>query len=113
MMTFDELLDRYRGLKMGELRAWIAEGWVRPERSGESWRFAEVDVARVELILEIRREFAIDEEGLPLVLSLLDQVYALRRQMGRLCDVLAAQPSEVQAAIRQALRSAGEKKGRS
>ncbi|MGH7053577.1 MAG: chaperone modulator CbpM [Stellaceae bacterium] len=104
-MTLDELLARHSGLERQEIRGWIAEGWVRPERAGDNWSFAEVDVARVELILEIRREFAIAEEGLPLVLSLLDQVYALRRQMGRLCEVLAAQSPEVQQALRQALRA--------
>ena len=62
-----------------------------------------VDVARIELILEIRHEFAIDEEALPLVLGLLDQVYDLRRQLRRMCDALAAQPPEVQAIIREAL----------
>lgn len=104
-MTLDELLARHAGLEHHEVRGWIAEGWVRPERAGDTWNFAAVDVARVELILEIRREFAIAEEGLPLVLSLLDQVYALRRQMGRLCDALATQPPEVQQALRQALQA--------
>lgn len=104
-MTLDELLTRCAGLGRQEIRGWIAEGWVRPERAGEGWSFAEVDVARVELILEIRREFAISEEGLPLVLSLLDQVYALRRQMGLLCEALSAQPPAVQAALRQALQA--------
>lgn len=104
-MTLDELLARYAGLERREIGGWIEEGWVRPERSGEGWSFAEVDVARVELILEIRREFAIDEDSLPLILNLIDQVYALRRQMGRLCAALSAQPPEVQAALRRALQS--------
>jgi len=64
-------------------------------------------VARVELILEIRQEFAIDEEALPLVLGLLDQVYELRRQLRRVCDALAAQPQEVQAAVKRALPRTG------
>ena len=58
---------------------------------------------RVELILEIRHEFAIDDEAMPLVLGLLDQVYGLRRQLRRLCDALAAQPSEIQNAVKRAL----------
>ena len=74
-----------------------------PEQHGETWLFHEVDVARVELILEIRHEFAIDDEAMPLVLGLLDQVYGLRRQMRRLCDALAAQPPEVQAAVKRTL----------
>lgn len=103
MIEFDELLTRYAGLDRAELDAWIDAGWVLPKRHNRGWIFEEVDVARVGLILEMRRECAIDEEALPLVLDLLDQVYALRRQMRRLCDALAAQPEDVQAAIRQAL----------
>jgi chaperone modulatory protein CbpM len=112
MMTFDELLARHAGLDRHQLDSWIAEGWVRPERSGGTWSFAEVDVARVELILEIRREFAIDEEGLPLVLGLLDQVYSLRRQMRLLRDALSAQPPEIQAAIRHTLQGSRGEGGR-
>ncbi|HEV2187713.1 MAG TPA: chaperone modulator CbpM [Stellaceae bacterium] len=108
MIGFDEVLVRYRGLERRELIRWVEERWVLPERHAENWVFHEVDVARIELILEIRRDFAVDDEAMPLVLSLLDQVYSLRRQMRRLCDAVTAQPEDIQAAIRQALpKSAG------
>jgi chaperone modulatory protein CbpM len=103
MIAFDELLRQMKGLDHRELMRWVENRWVLPERQERTWIFHEVDVARVELILEIRQEFAIDEEALPLVLGLLDQVYDLRRQLRRVCDALAAQPREVQAAVRRAL----------
>jgi chaperone modulatory protein CbpM len=103
MIPFDELLHRMKRLDRRDLMRWVENRWVLPERRDQTWIFHEVDVARVELILEIRQEFAIDEEVLPLVLDLLDQVYDLRRQLRRICDALAAQPQEVQAAIRRAL----------
>lgn len=103
MIGFDEVLVRYRSLERGELIRWVEERWVLPERHAETWVFHEVDVARIELILEIRRDFAVGDEAMPLVLSLLDQVYSLRRQMRRLCVAVAAQSDEVQAAIRKAL----------
>jgi chaperone modulatory protein CbpM len=103
MISFDELIDRLGGLDRRELGRWVENRWVLPERRDQTWIFHEVDVARVELILEIRHEFAIDDEALPLVLGLLDQVYDLRRQLRRMCDALAAQPPEVQAIIRRAL----------
>ena len=78
MIAIDELLRRMTGLDRGELMRWVENRWVLPERRDQTWIFHEVDVARVELILEIRQEFAIDEEALPLVLGLLDQVYDLR-----------------------------------
>jgi chaperone modulatory protein CbpM len=103
MILFDEILIRYRGLERGELSRWVENRWVLPERHAETWVFHEVDVARVELILEIRRDLAIDDEAMGLVLGLLDQVYGLRRQMRQLCDAVASQPREVQNAIRRAL----------
>ena len=108
MIAFDALLDRLVGLDRRELARWVENRWVLPERHGGTWLFHEVDVARVELILEIRHEFAIDDEALPLVLDLLDQVYGLRRQLRRLCDAVAAQPPEVQATIKRALPQGGE-----
>ena len=103
MIAFEELVGRFEGLDRRELVHWVENRWVLPERQQDTWTFHEVDVARVELILEIRKEFSIDDDALGLVLSLLDQVYDLRRQLGRLCDALADQPGDIQAAIRRAL----------
>jgi chaperone modulatory protein CbpM len=107
MIGFDELMRRFAGLNAAELSRWVENCWVVPETAaeegGERWVFHEVDVARVELILDIRREFAVDDEALSLVLGLLDQVYSLRRQMRRLCDALEQQPPEIRDAIRRAL----------
>ena len=103
MIALEELLRRVAGLDRCEIARWVENRWALPERREKSWIFHEIDVARVELILEIRREFAIDDEALSLVLGLLDQVYDLRRQLGRLADALAAQPPEIQAAIKRTL----------
>jgi chaperone modulatory protein CbpM len=112
VIGFDELMRRFSELNAGELSRWVENRWVVPEHAveseGERWLFHEVDVARVELILDIRREFAVDDEALSLVLGLLDQVYSLRRQMRRLCDALEQQPADVRDAIRRALPPAGE-----
>jgi chaperone modulatory protein CbpM len=103
MIAIDELLIRFRGLERRELSRWVENRWVLPDQQASGWVFHEVDVARVELILDIRRDFAIDDEAMGLVLGLLDQVYGLRRQMRRLCDAVSAQPPEMQEAIRRAL----------
>ena len=108
MTGFDELARGFAGLDAAELARWVENRWVLPEREGEGFLFREVDVARVELILEIRREYTIDDDSLGLLLGLLDQVYSLRRQMRRLCDALECQPREVQDAIRRALPGVGQ-----
>jgi chaperone modulatory protein CbpM len=108
MIGLDELIRRFAALDRAELTRWVENRWVLPEEAGGRWVFHEVDVARVELILEIRHEFAVDDEALALMLNLLDQVYSLRRQMRRLAGALEAQPPEIREAIRKALPKAGE-----
>ena len=107
MIGFDELVRRVAGLDAAELSRWVENRWILPERqAGQEtprWVFHEVDIARVELILHIRRDFAVDDEATELVLGLLDQVYSLRRQMRRLCQALEGQPPEIRDAIRNAL----------
>ena len=115
MIGLDDLARRFAGLERAELARWVERRWIVPERQGEAGVetlvFREVDVARVELILDLRREFAIDEEALPLVLGLLDQVYSLRRQMRRLCEAIECQPGDIRDAIRRALPPAGAREG--
>jgi chaperone modulatory protein CbpM len=109
VIGIDELVRRFAELDRAELARWIERRWVVPEARREAdreiWLFHEVDIARVELILDIRREFTADEETLSLVLGLLDQVYSLRRQMNLLCQAIESQPNEIRDAIRGALRS--------
>ena len=108
MIGRDELIGRFAELDRAELQRWIENRWILPELADSQFRFHEVDIARVELILEIRREFSVDDEAMSLVLGLLDQLYSLRRQMRRLCDALESQPPDIRDAIRQALPKVGE-----
>ncbi len=41
-------------LEAGALEAWIEAGWLLPRDDGKSRRFAEVDLARVRLIRDLR-----------------------------------------------------------
>lgn len=109
MIGLDELIGRFAELDRAELGRWIENRWVLPDQPAEngSWRFHEVDIARVELILHIRRELAVDDEAMALVLGLLDQVYSLRRQLRRVSDAIECQPTDIRDAIRRALPPSG------
>jgi chaperone modulatory protein CbpM len=106
MIGLDELTRRFAALDRIELPRWIENRWVLPDEEGGRWVFHEVDIARVELILEIRREFAVDDEAMAMVLRLLDQLYNMRRQMRRLCEAIECQPPEIRDAIKKALPKA-------
>ncbi|MFN7594001.1 MAG: hypothetical protein ACK5PU_00135 [bacterium] len=81
MITLDILCARFTALNPDDLRRWIAEGHVRTDRAADDLIFTEIDVERVRLILELRDLMQVNEEALPIVLSLLDQIYELRRRM--------------------------------
>jgi chaperone modulatory protein CbpM len=86
------------------IQDWVARGWVHVAgASPEEWVFAEIDVARVRLIRELRIDLDVDEKTLPLVLSLMDQVYDLRRAFKAMARALEGQPAEVRAAVLAAI----------
>ena len=103
MIGIDGLIRMIAGLQEAELRRWIDERWVRPEAMSGGYVFREVDVARVRLIVELRQELAIDDEALPVVLQLLDQVYALRRRLRAMSEAIDAQPDAVRQAVQARL----------
>ena len=104
MMQLDAVVTLFPDLETSELEAWVERRWVRPEQgAGEVWIFGEIDVARVRLIYDLRRDLDTPEETIPLVLSLLDQVYELRSALKTLGQALAMQPEDVQHAVRAAV----------
>ncbi len=95
MITVAAVLTRLPALDENRLRAWIAEEWVRPVHRGGEYLFAEIDVARLHLILDLM-QLDVGEGAVPVVLSLLDQLHDTRRQLRRvLQSVDAPAPDEL------------------
>lgn len=88
MIGIETLLVELRGLEEPRLRAWIAEGWVRPVQSEGQPAFEEIDLARCRLILELQEELEVNDAAMPVVLHLLDHLHATRRQLRRLAEAL-------------------------
>jgi chaperone modulatory protein CbpM len=86
MKTIADLVVEF-GVQQDELLTWIERRWVLPLNESGAYVFAESDVARVQMICDLRRDLAIDEEAMSVVLDLVDKLYALRRQMR---EILAA-----------------------
>jgi chaperone modulatory protein CbpM len=88
MISFQRVCEAIPGLTEADLRRWLEQDWVRPERRAGEPEFREIDVARIRLIRELHMDFEVDEPTLPLVLSLLDQLYATRRQLRLVLETL-------------------------
>ena len=101
MITFESL--HIAGLDEAELSRWIDAAWVRARGRTGAWEFEAVDVARIRLIHTLRTEMEVNEPAVPVVLSLLDQLYELRRNAARLNTALAALSPDARALILQKL----------
>jgi chaperone modulatory protein CbpM len=104
-VTFEEVLIHCR-LERVELEAWIERAWVLPEREDGRVVFSETDLARVELICDLTRDLALDEDAMGVVLPLLDQVYALRASLKRVAEAIGGLPEPTRAQLRNQLRKA-------
>jgi chaperone modulatory protein CbpM len=104
LRSFCHMIGR---VEEGEIESFVAHGWLSARHEAEDLIFDEPALARARLILELRDELAIDIEAMPLVLNLLDQVYAARRSLRRLAEAVAAEPEDVRARIAAAFERAG------
>jgi chaperone modulatory protein CbpM len=103
MMQITAVAALFSDLGVIELTEWVERGWVLPESADSGWVFHEIDVARVRLIHDLRRDMDVAADTIPLVLSLLDQVYELRGRLRTVLQAVQAQPADVRQAILQSL----------
>ena len=101
MITFESL--HIAGLDEAELNRWVSAAWVHARGHAGAWEFEAVDVARIRLIHTLRTEMEVNEPAIPVVLSLLDQLYELRRNATRLNAALAELPPTARSLILQKL----------
>ena len=100
MISIEVLVTEVSGVRRHDVERWITYGWVRPDGGPGQYLFHEIDVARVKLIQELHGQMQVNEEALPVVLSLLDQVYDLRRRMREIGEALHRNaPDEVRQSL--------------
>jgi chaperone modulatory protein CbpM len=85
MIKVQEFLIRVR-VERQSLDAWIAAGWLVPPQTDPELMFSDIDVARAQLIRDLREDLGVNDEGVSVVLHLIDQMHGLRRSMRDLLD---------------------------
>jgi chaperone modulatory protein CbpM len=89
-MDTREFIGRSR-LDTQTLNAWIEAEWLAPVVSRPTLIFSDVDLARARLIRDLEVDFGVNDEGIAIVLHLLDQLHGLR---GLLRDIHAMEASD-------------------
>jgi chaperone modulatory protein CbpM len=105
-MIMDErsVVSEVRRVSLRELRFWVREGWVQPAQGDRGPVFDEVDVARIRLLCDLRKEMALPIDVLPVVLTLIDRLHETRRDLQHLVDALAEQPKDVRQSVAEKVR---------
>jgi chaperone modulatory protein CbpM len=91
MLTVEEFQLRL-SVDAGTVQVWIEEGWLLPQRDQAGFAFSELDVARARLIRDLKDGIGVNDEGIGVVLNLIDQVHGLRSILRELLLTEAGRP---------------------
>lgn len=103
-----DLVELCSSLTQRRLEQWIDHGWITPHTQTAEKAFTDLDRTRADLIGYLLDELEIQEDAMPVILSLLDQVYTLRSELRGLVTAVASQPPAIQYEITAALRGRGD-----
>ena len=68
------------------LQIWLHEEWLIPAHDDSDEAWVEADIARAKLIQDLRHHMGVNDQGVSIVLHLLDQLHDLRRAMDGLAQ---------------------------
>lgn len=83
MIDVEEFLA-LSGIELGSLEGWIEREWLLVERREATIILTDTDAARARFIHDLKKDFGVNDEGVEIVLHLLDQVHGLRQALSRL-----------------------------
>jgi chaperone modulatory protein CbpM len=81
------------------LTTWVEAGWLSPARDENAEDFSDTDLARACLIRDLQRDMGVNEEAIPIILDLIDQVHGLRRKLREVATAVCVQPDDMRARI--------------
>jgi chaperone modulatory protein CbpM len=72
------------GLEGQTLEVWLEQHWLLPDQTPAGMQFSDMDVARAQLIRDLKADLGVNNEGVDVILHLLDQLHGLRRALEQL-----------------------------
>lgn len=79
-------------LDANALDAWIEAGWLIPDRDRGTHDLSEIDLARVMLIRDLKEKLDVSDDGVSVILNLVDQLHGLRRLLRDVLSAIGSQP---------------------
>ena len=82
-MTKQEFLSS-SGVRVEVLELWLEQRWLVPETAETGLLFSEAELARAQLIRQLKDDIGANDEGIDVILHLMDQLHGVRRAMAEL-----------------------------
>lgn len=99
ILTQSEILARIDRLSETRLAVCLSQSWVVPLSRDDGPAFDAVDAARLQLIVDLTEDMAVNDDAVPIILSLIDQLHALRHRLRALDRAVADQDETITRAI--------------
>ena len=77
MLTPEEFCFR-AAIERRTLQLWLDESWIVPRQRDAGPFLSDIDLARAQLIRELQDGIGVNDEGIGVILNLIDQVHGLR-----------------------------------
>ncbi len=99
MISEQQLIARMKRLKAEVLHHWIEQGLIAPQRDAGGFLFDEIDEARVALVCDLHYGMGCEQESLPVIMRLVDQLHETRHSLRAITVAVSEQPDDVRVAI--------------
>jgi chaperone modulatory protein CbpM len=80
MINERDFLERAR-LDRATLEVWVRESWICPDCTAPERAYTEMDLARANFIHDLKHNMGVNDEGLDVILHLIDQMHGLRKAL--------------------------------
>src|ERR1700741_649572 len=91
MIDAEEFIARIR-IDTRALETWIDAGWLARGEDAGGQGFSDADLARAFLIRELKGDLGVNDDGVSIILDLLDQMHGLRWALRAVLSAIHAQP---------------------
>lgn len=102
----DDVLAAIPRLTRVQLYTFLEAQIIVPFDAETGLVYRQVDLARMELLCDLTEHFELTEDSLGVVMSLIDQLHAARRDLLAMINAITDEPQEVQARIAATLKKA-------
>lgn len=99
----EEVVVTVSGLTRARLVAYVEAEIVLPVQSAQGPVYRQIDVARLRLLAELTEHFDLSDDGLAVVMRLVDQVHALRSDLHCVLGAITREPEDVRARLAKAV----------